>query len=664
MKYRHLFLYIFALLLFSSGVSCSKSTSPDVGDSTPPPKEEPATLRITDISIPTIYDRNLTTEVKIKGKGFKTGDIIVFNSIDNPSVSVNTTPTSIEADYITVRVPSGVPDGSRYRLIARRGNESQVLGATVFNTVLRTDIPDQQGKSIKGVVHVGGVGLADVVVSDGYDVTKTDHDGVYYLSSNKRTGYVFVSIPGNYEIKERNGNLPKFYKYLHGTPEIVETVDFELTATNNENHVVLSMADFHLANRNDDLAQYRTGFLTDINGVIASYKAAGKKVYGLTLGDLTWDLYWYSRNFSIPQYVTEINRVDDIHIFNVIGNHDNDPYFTNDWLSENPFRNILGPTYYSFNLGKVHYIVLDDTEWINTGGGSGVIGDRNYKGKVTDDQMAWLAKDLATVESSTPIVLATHIQLNNAPPSNGSTPGYRLDNGPELVSALSRFNEVHVLTGHTHVNYKVERNSGKIMEHNTAAVCGTWWWTGTSGGAGNQIAPDGSPTGYGVWEMNGTDIKWFYKSIGHEKDYQFRSYDLNSVLVSKTAHAPNANSTYTAMIPSYSFGFDSPNTNNEVLINVWGYDPQWTVSVTEEGKPTPLTVTRLNSRDPLHIISYAMKRLNVNATPTFDSNNTSHMFKVKASAPNTTLNIQVTDRFGRVYTETMTRPKAFTYSMK
>jgi hypothetical protein len=36
------------------------------------------------------------------------------------------------------------------------------------------------------------------------------------------------------------------------------------------------------------------------------------------------------------------------------------------------------------------------------------------------------------------------------------------------------------------------------------------------------------------------------------------------------------------------------------------------------------------------------------------------MFKVTASSANSTLDIKVTDRFGNVYTETMTRPKAFT----
>jgi hypothetical protein len=103
--------------------------------------------------------------------------------------------------------------------------------------------------------------------------------------------------------------------------------------------------------------------------------------------------------------------------------------------------------------------------------------------------------------------------------------------------------------------------------------------------------------------------------------------------------------------------------NNEVLINIWGYDPGWTVEVKEGG--TSLPVKRVSALDPLHIISYEAKRLNAGAVPTssFVTNSTSHMFKVTATTAAATLTISVTDRFGNVYTETMTRPKEFTWSM-
>jgi hypothetical protein len=48
----------------------------------------------------------------------------------------------------------------------------------------------------------------------------------------------------------------------------------------------------------------------------------------------------------------------------------------------------------------------------------------------------------------------------------------------------------------------------------------------------------------------------------------------------------------------------------------------------------------------------------------FKEDKTAHMFLVKASAPDTTLEISVTDSFGRTYTEKMVRPKAFTKNMQ
>lgn len=651
-----IFLLIFLVFFVSvTSLSCKKSSS---SDEIPNPPTQTDNLQILEISIPVIFNVQKEVDIQIVGKGYQPGDVILISSLDNPSTTITLSITSIQDNHASVRLPNNFLDG-RYTITVKRGEKMQTLGTTRFNSVLRTNIPDQDGKTVKGVIHVNGTGLANVVVSDGFDVTTTDQNGVYYLSSDKRTGYVFVSVPGNHEVSSNN-SLPQFYKYVHGNPNLTEIIDFELTPTNNENHVVLSLADMHLANRNNDLTQFQNGFIADINNLITTYKAAGKKVYGLTLGDLTWETYWYSNSFALPEYVQQINKVN-APIFNIMGNHDNDPYFASDWLAENAYRRTLGPTYYSFNLGKVHYIVLDNTEYVNTGGGTGIIGDRNYNAKFTDQQLSWLIKDLETIDAATPVIIATHIQLHNAPNATGNIPSYRTSNAGQLVTALNRFENAHILTGHTHINYRVPRDN-KIMEHNIAAVCATWWWTGRDGYSNNHIAPDGSPGGYGIWEMTGKDIKWHYKSIGYEKEYQFRSYDLNNVHITAASYAPNANSQNQNLVSQYAFDFASKNENNEVLINVWGYDPQWTVSVTENG--VPLNVQRVVSRDPLHIISYSMKRLNVNAVPTFDSANTSHMFKVKASAPNTTLHITVKDRFGNNYTETMERPKAFTYTMR
>src|SRR5690606_6299171 len=158
-----------------------------------------------------------------------------------------------------------------------------------------------------------------------------------------------------------------------------------------------------------DITQFETGFIKDANEVIKSYRDNGTKVYGLTLGDMTWDAYWYANNYFLDDYLSVMSRLN-IGVFNVMGNHDNDPYYADDRQAENTFKRIIGPTYYSFNLGNVHYVVLDNIEYINNGASNGNLGDRSYNGKVVSAQLEWLKKDLAMIDKSTPVMVAMHIQ--------------------------------------------------------------------------------------------------------------------------------------------------------------------------------------------------------------------------------------------------------------
>ncbi|KAB7528923.1 metallophosphoesterase [Flagellimonas olearia] len=629
-------------------ISCSSDGNNDV-----PPNNG---LGITGVSVPPVINASAGSEFVLNGKGFKKGDQIEWISTSDNSKKFSSSIDSITEASATLVLPTEIPSGG-YRLVLSRNGETLAMGSVQLNIVADSDVPDIEGMTIKGVVFSSGVGVAGVVVSDGHEVTTTNEDGIYYLPSGKESGFVYISVPGNYEVPT-NGNAPQFFKRLSASVETVEQHDFSLIEADNMEHVVLTMADWHLANRNNDLEQFQNMVLPDVNAMIDSYTAAGTKVYVLTLGDMTWDLYWYSNGFGLNDYIPYMNQLHS-PVFNVIGNHDYDPYFANDRLAEDRYRNILGPTYYSFNLGQIHYVVLDDVEYLNTGGSQGTVGSRNYRERLATEQLEWLKKDLAMItDKSTPIVIATHTPVYANPSLDGSgnqVNSYKLDNAPELMTCLQEFATVHILTGHTHINYTVEEEPG-IMEHNTAAICATWWWTGREGYAGNHICKDGSPGGYGIWEINGANMKWQYKSIGFDTDYQFRAYDLNTVHITAAEFAPNASE---GDMEQYAGPYALPNLNNEVLINIWGHDDQWQIEVSENGEP--LEVSRVKMMDPLHIISYEAKRLNVGAQPTgsFTTNETAHLFKVTASAPDSTLEIKVTDRFGRVYTESMQRPKAF-----
>ncbi|MEN6569077.1 MAG: calcineurin-like phosphoesterase family protein [Rikenellaceae bacterium] len=655
-KLINLFLIAFALLTFSVLISgCSKDESNSGGGD-----GDGDTFKLTGVSIPGTLSVTLNSNLTITANGFAIGDIIKFTSKNNPSDLYQFPVSNVTATSASINIGSAINSGV-YNISVIRGSKEIYIGSTTLSIQPNTSIPDISGKNIKGVIYCNGRGIPNVVVSDGVEVTKSDANGIYYLQSEKKHGYVFISVPSNYEVATVN-KLPQFYKPVAGITT-VNQCDFELFESNNENYVVIAMADMHLANRNSDISQFKNGFYAEVAAYATQVKNSGKKIYGLTLGDMTWDAYWYSNSYSLPNYVNDIDGIG-FQIFNTMGNHDNDPYQVGDFDAEAAFKSKIGPSYYSFNLGQIHYVVLDDISYINSGGSQGVVGDRNYTGSITPEQLAWLSKDLSEVADKTkPLVIAMHIPLYTITGIDAQGKD-RLSlnltsSGSSLINILSQFSSVKILSGHTHVNKNMEI-SNNLYEYNIASVCATWWWTGRSDYGNNHIAPDGSTGGYGIIEVAGNTFKYKYKGIGTNKG--FRAYDRNMIEITNDKYAPNATGSYAISAAAYPGEYSNKSTSNNVLINVFNWDSACSLEVKENGKT--LDVTRKFVKDPLHIISYPMKRFNLNAEPTFDSATTSHMFEVTASNATSTLEIKLTDRFGNIYTESMTRPKPFILSME
>ena len=509
------------------------------------------------------------------------------------------------------------------------------------------EVRPEEGSTVYGQVTCGGTGIEGVVVSDGVEVVKTDPDGIYQLKSKKYHGYVFLSIPSGYE-PPSNGIIPKFHALLKSPPSVTERIDFQLEKVEGqENHRVLFLGDIHLARRTDDRKQFAE-FVQDVNATVA---ATPGKVYALTLGDMTWDWYWIVNDYSYKDYLADVAGINGILLYHTIGNHDHSMYYMGDFDTVKEYKQIIAPTYYSFNIGKVHYVVLDDVKCTNSTATTDNKGnkcyERTYDGEVVPDQLSWLKKDLATVQSNTPVVVTMHIPLYN---KKGKT---RLDNAAVLEAVLKRHPEVHLFTAHTHTVYNTDiLSSDHIFEHNAGAVCGTWWWSAYET-PGIHISTDGSPGGYTIMDIDGNKFRWQYKATGKDVDHQFRTYDRNQIHLTDAKYVPKSKGTY-KFEPSI---WGEASSANEVYINIWNWDPNWKVEVTENGKP--LTVSRVESgeKDPLHLVAYTAKRINKNSAPTFETDVNYHMFKVTASNPSSTLEIKVTDRFWNVYTETMVRPK-------
>ena len=538
-----------------------------------------------------------------------------------------------------------------YTVSHQRGDTKNRKGTmdVIIKYAGEEEVEPATGSTVYGKVSCEGTGLAGVVVSDGVEVVKTDAKGVYQMKSKKHHGYVFVSTPSGYEPLV-NGILPRFHAPLKANASTPERVDFQLKKVEGQdNHRMLMLGDIHLAKRTDDRKQF-ADFVKDVNATIAGTSG---KVYAMTLGDMTWDLYWIVNNYSFKEYLADAAGIKGVMLYHTIGNHDHSMYYMGDYDTVKEYKDLIGPTYYSFNIGKVHYVVLDDVECTNEKPAQDEKGnacyERTYNGHVVADELAWLRKDLASVPNGTPLVVTMHIPLYN----NGGK--YSLKEASALANMLKPYPEVHLYTAHTHTVYNTDQlGTDHLYEHNAGSICGTWWWSGKET-PGVHIGQDGSPGGYAILDIAGTDFKWQYKATGAGVDYQFRTYDRNQIHLTKDKYVPNSDGKY----PFEASRWATANTANEVYINVWNWDPSWKVEVSEGGAPLEVSQV-LNEKDPLHLVAYTAKRINKNSKPTFDTITNNHMFKVTASSPNSTLDIKVTDRFGNVYTETMTRPKAFT----
>ena len=524
--------------------------------------------------------------------------------------------------------------------------------------------------TVFGWVSCKGKGVPGVVVSDGVICTQTNEDGVYSLSSSKGNGYVFISTPSGY-VAPTHGILPAIHKMTRQPSATPERIDFELLPDGDQtNHTVLVMGDMHLANRYADIAGF-TRFTDDVN----AYKAAnpGKKIYGLTLGDMTWDIYWAPKSetgnawgegagVGFKEYLSVANqRLSDIPVYHTIGNHDHSIYYAGDVNTVTDYKENVAPTYYSFNIGNVHYIVLDDIQCTNSGNPSDSNSGRSFNATTTDTQITWLQRDLSYVPTTTPLVVAIHVPLYNESGSN------KMTNASTLINILDDYPEVHVFSGHTHDMYNIDkRATNHIFEHNAGSVCGSWWWTYycTRNGSKICVGQDGSPSGYTVLDVADKAFQWQYKPVGKEITHQFRTYDRNEIAITKANFYPDCTDPEKdAIVDEAAQYWNSASSANEVYLNIWNWDPSWTISVTEGG--TPLAVTKVTRKDPLQTISYLTIRANSNKAVSFPATNSGHFWKVTASSPSSTLNITVTDGFGNVYTETMTRPKTFevaTYS--
>ncbi len=552
-----------------------------------------------------------------------------------------------------------------------------VAAQSTFNSALPAKAA--KGATVYGVVECDGKPLAGVAVSDGYSITTTDKRGNYSLTSEKKNGYVFITIPSCYEaLTEGDDVVPQFWATLTAEPTVAERHDFALKAVDNSRHVIVAAADIHISNHHNDLKCFRDVFVPKLKSEIEQYRAAGIPVYTLCLGDSSHEIYWYDYLTDIGCFRKTLAQIGyPTQFFNIMGNHDNDgatPYGENtDFEATAKYRKAFGPTYYSINIGSCHYVMLDNIRYINAPGGKkakGIVGSRNYKVDLTKEQLEWLKKDLEMVtDKSTPIIICGHSPMFQYKNGMNGVVVSRLQeqSATELKALLKDFTTVHILGGHTHRNRvttcstdTTQPEIANITDHNIVAVSGSLWYS--SGFGGPMLGSLGEPAGCKIFTINNRDIKWYFNPTQFSTDTQFRCFDMNTV---RDYFKKNGEvKVFLDHFPKRT-NYADWQTDNAVMIHVWDWAEGWKIKVTENGKE--LDVVRKKAENPQMIVGLDIP--NSLWRIKFSSSNNKvkqhpHMFHVVTSSPNSTLEVTVTDSFGREFHQTMIRPKPFSVNIK
>ncbi len=569
--------------------------------------------------------------------------------------------TAADEKSFTFTVPAGLKSAT-YKFYIKHGANRQLIGTVIINVVEEV-INIEEGTTVYGTIKTtDGTPVPGVVVSDGAITTTTNDKGEYQLKSEKKQKVVFYSVPSGYE-PETNGVFPAIYKNLILADNVAENHSFTVKKVDNQdNFKILYFGDMHLAQRTGDIGQYKK-FTADVTSYKNSH--AGEKIYGITLGDMTWDSYW-KNGYQLPQYVNTINEnIKNLTVYQTIGNHDHDPKsIASNFDATTPFQMNIAPAWYSFNIGKIHFIVLDNIDCSAYDG----VKDRPYSETVYGGQKSWIQEDLKHVSDDTPVYVMTHGSIFSYNTSTFNA--YNLRSGRDYAALISLFGnrEVHFVNAHLHQQHTVlpgdaGNSYSNVYEHNIPAVCADWWYSGNYS-PGNHVCTDGTPAGYAIFDFKGKDVKWSYKGTQRSEAEQFRVYDMNNVdftyALSEFKNLKDANviKTFkTRYVDPYSEG----KMKNKVLINVWNWNSSCKIEVkTKSG--AVLATTPYRAYDPLSILAMTIQYWDRDALTSVPGTGTSqrfHFFTVQCPDADTDIVVTTTDKFGNVYTQEIQRPYAF-----
>ncbi len=309
-----------------------------------------------------------------------------------------------------------------------------LLFAAMLPTTFRAQSPAQgtvfDDRNANGLRDAGERGIEGVVVSNQDQVARTDATGAYRLGAGG-FGAVFVSLPRGFRAAsgwwKRN--------------ETGTSVDFALTSTPEPRTLTFVHAsDTHIQ-------PSTAGRTVRLRALVDSIAPQFTIITGdlvrdaLRVGEAEATGYYELFVREAAAFTSPVHTVPGNHeIFGVErGQSGVDP--SHPLYGRAMYRKFRGPDYYSFNAGGVHFVALNTID----------VDDQWYHGNVDSLQLAWLARDLAMVPATMPVVTFNHIPFYSV---NEQLHGY--SDGPPAPTLIT-------VRGRTQFRHTVA-NAGDVIK--------------------------------------------------------------------------------------------------------------------------------------------------------------------------------------------------------
>ncbi|MBE7501101.1 MAG: calcineurin-like phosphoesterase C-terminal domain-containing protein [Verrucomicrobiales bacterium] len=380
---------------------------------------------------------------------------------------------------------------------------------------------DQRGE---GRRYPQAPGLPGVAVSNGRHVTLTDERGRWRLPVDDETTTFFVikprgwrtrlsahHLPRGYHHHQPDGSPPQRFPGVAPTGPLPESIDFALVPQEEGDRFKALVCGDPQPRNALEVGYLAQSVVPELCGTEAAF--------GVALGDIAFD------DLNTLEPLSEVFGLVGVPWYYVLGNHDMNYDAPDNRHANETFRRVFGPSWYAFNYGPVHFVVLNNVEWM------GPDPDRpsstgNYRGALGERQLEFIAEDLRHVPADRLVVLFMHIPLHRGFAPNPSSVTHDRQRLYQLIGARP-----HTLSFSAHTHWHAHRFLGAedgwpgAQPHHhviTGALCGSWFG-GAPGedGVPHATMSDGTPRGYVEMEFDGARYRMDgYKSLGRPRDYQ------------------------------------------------------------------------------------------------------------------------------------------------